>query len=255
MQSGQLLQFDGLSRLFGELRPHFLETQPSSVPDIEAFSLSRFFTKLRGPLQISEQSGLFSDVFAGMRIGKDEIKNAQLLAWFLDWRNQHGMGSRLLNGLLSLAWTPHGLFGSASRSCSVTTEVLPDGLVGSRVDILIEDPRFLVIIEVKIDAGEQPDQVSRYCQIAERRAGSKPWMVVYLTPDGRPPLTGGSWSDHIVNISWNVVAGLLETAAQVGGPSSVAAYLATNFAQHIRTHLGRAAWNRLPTREPQDPSS
>jgi hypothetical protein len=119
-----------------------------------------------------------------------------------------------------------------STSCSVSVEECPEGDRASRVDIQADDPAFFLVVEVKIDASEQPDQVARYCEIAAARAANtRPWALVFLTVDGRPPTTAGPWADRVVSVSWAQLAGSLRRTARSLAP--IPSFLATSFANHI----------------------
>lgn len=58
-------------------------------------------------------------------------------------------------------------------------ETNPTGDCTNRVDIEIDADNFLLFIEVKIDANEQPEQIARYCKDAKQRSMSRPWAVVF----------------------------------------------------------------------------
>jgi len=78
-----------------------------------------------------------------------------------------------------------------------------------RIDLVIEDEESLIIIENKIDAGDQPDQLKRYWEFAKR--SKKKFKIYYLTLEGREPSEESlgyseieviclSYQDHI--LSW-----------------------------------------------------
>jgi len=56
-----------------------------------------------------------------------------------------------------------------------------------RIDIWIEGPKDIIIIENKIDAGDQKRQLERYINYAKGRPGNKTIYVIYLTPEGKIP--------------------------------------------------------------------
>ncbi|WP_197464530.1 PD-(D/E)XK nuclease family protein [Thalassospira xiamenensis] len=169
----------------------------------------------------------FDNVWEIARLKKDELRISRVLAWYLDPKAGHGLGAGFIERFLSLSEI-HASFSSVRVLC----ENYPDGLTGNRVDILIDSPHFLLIVEVKIGAGEQPDQIDRYCRIAASRAGvGRPWKVVYLTLDGRNPASGSSDADQVFCMSWLDVACILRGAAEHS--SDISHFLANNFADHI----------------------
>jgi|TARA_B100000519_G_C14259710_1_gene446989 hypothetical protein len=162
---------------------------------------------------------------AGLK--RDELRISRVLAWYLDPKASHGIGAGLVKRFLSLSEMPESY-----SSVRVLCENSPDGMTGNRVDILIDSPEFLMIVEVKIDAGEQPDQIDRYCRIAAARAGMRrPWKVVYLTLDGRNPVSGACGTENVFCMSWYEVAGILRAAAEQS--AQVSSFLANSFADHI----------------------
>lgn len=56
------------------------------------------------------------------------------------------------------------------------------------MDIVVESPDVIIGIEVKIDAGDQKEQLHDYFKELNQRArGQKRAVLVYLTLDGKPP--------------------------------------------------------------------
>lgn len=152
-------------------------------------------------------------VVAGLE--RKELPNASALTWLLDPSGSHGLGSKPLKALLSLlidcgadtfpldyqAW------------CGIAKEILPTGNQQNRVDIEIDADTFYLLIEVKINAGEQQDQLQRYQHEAISRAGKRPWAILFLTPQGRPPSSGDcDLTQHLLSLSWHRLASHLACA-------------------------------------------
>jgi hypothetical protein len=60
----------------------------------------------------------------------------------------------------------------------------------ARADIILRGGGLTVLIENKLDAGEQPDQCERQYWAWVNEPGEARW--VFLTPHGRPPVTATS---------------------------------------------------------------
>ncbi len=166
---------------------------------------------------------------AGLR--RDELRNAAVLAWFLDPRGSHGLGSAALRGFLAevARRTPGwpNFSGDLSR-VTVVTEEWPLGSETDRVDIAINGPDFALFVEVKIDAFEGPDQLRRYADLIERKAlafGRQHGRLIYLSPrvPQHPPSGLGT-------ITWYGVAEALSTLPRKG----MSGALAAQFARHVR---------------------
>ncbi|MBC06430.1 PD-(D/E)XK nuclease family protein [Thalassospira sp.] len=166
-------------------------------------------------------------------LGRDEVRNAAVLKWLLSPRGDHGLQAELLRNLLAdIPDFPQ----EPSRYCRLAVEDCPDGLRDSRVDIRIDDPRnFFLIIEVKIGASEQSDQLRRYCEIAAACArDGRPWKVVYLTCRGSAPTTAGEFIDDVVPISWSRISEHLRMIVRMRkGGHEISNFLANSFAKHI----------------------
>ena len=234
---------DGLAILFDKLRgltfgigvpanQHFYFAQA------EIAALDGLMTRLRNPVRCLEKSAFFADPWAVASLRRDEVRNASVLRWFLDPVGDHGCGDALLTYLLRRIKScqdhrfPARPFPEKpSARCTVAVEECPDGDLACRVDIQIDDDEFYVIVEVKIDATEQPRQLERYCNVAAARAGSCPWAVVFLTANGRAPVTAGIHTGKVVLIRWKDLAAALRSATRVSQP--VPRFLATSFATHL----------------------
>lgn len=184
--------------------------------DLGAFA--EFMSSLEQPL-IAARLGAFQfDPWEVAGLGYDEVRNTSVLAWLLNPQGSHGLGITAMNGLLAMVnRTCRSNFDSdlsiAQRQlCRVRTEINPSGEISDRVDIEVDAENFYLIIEAKIRAPEQPGQMERYCRQAKVRAGSRPWAVIYLTPQGRPPESAGEYSNtgHVVQLSWKKLAISLE---------------------------------------------
>ena len=190
------------------------------------------------------QSGLLTNVWQIARVGRDELRNSQILAWILDCTGDHGHQSRTLEMLVEHA-------NSLAEHTESTAEKIPiaeivrggyvtrteatyynTGETDSRVDIEIEGPGFYLVLEVKVDAGETGNQLRRYAAIAEqKRTTGRKAMVIFLTPSGRSPTEEGLRS-IIIPVSWRQFAALLK-AECAALPDTMSRSLFAQFADHI----------------------
>lgn len=173
-------------------------------------SLQAFFADLEQPLIALRHRAFSFDPWDIAGVGRNEMRNSTLLAWLLDPSGNHGFGMRPLTALLSAvaAWRKEAFPVDTGRYCQVEVETSPTGDSSNRVDIEINAEKFFLLIEVKIGAVEQKDQLARYCKEAQIRAGQRDWAVVFLTPQGREPLTrGGVFKrEDVPCISWSRLA-------------------------------------------------
>lgn len=193
------------------------------------------------PNQIIDRANIFRDPVAKWKpldnvwniagLQADETRNARVLAWYLDPEAGHGLGNSVLEQFLTYL----GL--SSAGHCRVMVEKYPNGQDASRVDIMLDDPAFVVIVEVKIRAREQPNQISRYSELAAQRAGpTRKWKVVYLTRTGKSAKTAPDNVEEIITMPWGMIARFLRQSTTDTGEVSM--YLANRFAEQIEAKGG-----------------
>lgn len=256
----QQLSAEKLNAFFGQLRqpllaemlPSFFEklglaleedkanVEPAVEPKsalVDTDKLDVFLKSLEQPLQIAKQSGWLCDPWQVAGLKRDEVRNSRVLSWLLNPRGSHGFGDKLLVALLAEIKLPSFPL-MVSPSCRVQEEQCPDGDQSNRVDIEINDANFYLLIEVKIQASEGEQQLARYGDIAAKRAGSKPWGMIYLTTRGNQSKSAGKWIDKVIPMSWQQLAHILTNALpkkkETEAHAMVTALLAHSFFRHIR---------------------
>jgi len=141
----------------------------------------------------NRKQGRAIDVWQIVELGHKELVNSTILRWLLDCHGSHGQGAAFLQALLACSECRSDIMTSTHYGYRTTLEKsydeheLNNDKQRSRVDITLEGPAFLLLIEVKVEAGETDNQLKRYLHIGRERAGVRPWHLVYLTKDGRPP--------------------------------------------------------------------
>lgn len=223
---------DQLTNLFELLRKCRFEPERSYDPNTripDPTMLQRMLIELSGPMK---DLGATGNPWTAANLRRDELRNASVLAWFLNPRNGHGMGDGLLRCLLTEIGRKRNFPQAPSQACTVLVEEYPDGLASNRVDIIIDDPKFLLIVEVKIDAPEQTEQIERYCQIAKARTcDGRPWGIVFLTPTGRKPSSGLAYEMEVISMAWGKIGRFLREQSR--GLNEKSRYISRSFALHI----------------------
>lgn len=112
--------------------------------------------------------------------GIDHYENwhSKILAEFLNPHGTHGLGGEFLR--LFLAQQRIGFV--VTPFCEVATEL---SMNKGRMDIVIRDKEWVVVIENKIYAVEQEDQLTRYWEWAKANYGEKNSKLLYLTLNGK----------------------------------------------------------------------
>ncbi|MNJ90985.1 hypothetical protein D3C87_86260 [compost metagenome] len=109
-----------------------------------------------------------------------ENKVSQILAYFLDEKQNHGQGNAFLNEFLSHFYNKEitGL-----DSLNICERVISNN---RRIDIYIELPDITIAIENKIWADDQYNQLHDYAKYLEYKTNGK-FLLLYLTPYGLDP--------------------------------------------------------------------
>jgi hypothetical protein len=170
----------------------------AALAEVNPQQLTQFFNgaklrvELAEKLDRKEASGF--NVFDLIR--PDENRLSDVLALLLDPRGAHGQGDLFLRLLIEKL--DAGLSTKQTKHAKVQREAPTRRIDNNRrrMDVLV-DANDLVVIENKVNAAEQPEQVKDYLEhlrrcIQDRSARS---TLIYLTPSGRRP---GSINREIV---------------------------------------------------------
>ncbi|MGK2849824.1 MAG: PD-(D/E)XK nuclease family protein [Candidatus Limnocylindrales bacterium] len=122
---------------------------------------------------------------------RDELSHSRLIGWLLMPTGQHGLGRGFLRAFLDAVWPGEAFMASGAVTVEIETAASArdeDGqLRGARADIVVRGNDVTVVIENKLDAGEQPDQCERLYWSWAADPGETRWL--FLTPTGRTPVT------------------------------------------------------------------
>jgi len=134
------------------------------------------------------QRGERFNVFSILNLRTNETRtHSAFLAELLNPHGSHGCGAELLKNFLEkcglTAFSEEDLLNAEVTVEHSIGRVDYDKNEGGRLDILIHVADLLVVIENKINAGDQPGQIQRYYNYGRARAGSKS-KIIYLTLDG-----------------------------------------------------------------------
>lgn len=144
------------------------------------------------------------NIFTILDRERDETKShSRFLGELLSPQGSHGLKELFLQIFISHLNKQANVNFTADDTSFVDIEKsAPWQGYGGRIDIRIETPNAIVIIENKIDAGDQPKQLERYYNYSiEHKPKSKEVFLIYLTLDGSEPSEQslGSLSPEIVH--------------------------------------------------------
>jgi hypothetical protein len=130
------------------------------------------------------------NVFEAMGLARQELSHSNLLAYFLDPSQPHGMRGVFLRHFFTRASAQIDV---ADSRTELTTDVKSIDIDRASVfrewrniDILVllEKERLAVIIENKIDSSEHSNQLCRYYESVKNEFSDWGILPYYLTPDG-----------------------------------------------------------------------
>lgn len=148
-------------------------------------------------LKKEKEEGKCFNVFSALNMCSDEVRlHSRLLATLLNPKANHGLGNEFLKLFLIALGLPEDYI----THCKEQIVERPIGEVteatGGRIDIILEDRGHAVIIENKIYAGDQPNQLLRYHNYGIKTFGENNFKLVYLTLYGSGPSASSLGGAH-----------------------------------------------------------
>ncbi len=151
----------------------------------------------------SRKRGERFNVFEMLGVAHYELTHSKIIAGFLNPQGSHGQGDLFLRLFLLTIENNDNI--DTSNAKVYTEYDTGDG----RIDILIEDNTGQgIIIENKVYAGDQPEQLIRYNSFAENKYKKGNYTIYYLTLDGHEASDNSangisykciSYDEHIIN--------------------------------------------------------
>lgn len=129
--------------------------------------------------QESAQRGEQFNIFHICGIEHYETSHSTILAGILNPNGNHGQGDTFLKAFLESVSNPAWLSEFDTKTASIKTEY---DTSNGRIDILMtNDKNQAIIIENKIYASDQPKQLIRYDEFAQRTFHKGNYAILYLT--------------------------------------------------------------------------
>ena len=143
------------------------------------------------------ERGEYYNIFEVLNLSTDEVRlHSSFIADLLNPKGKHGLGVKPLNSflkILGLDFDEETLGNCNVKREYVIGSISADQTSGGNIDILLTIGDYLIIIENKIYAGDQPRQLVRYHNFAKSRPHHS---LVYLTLGGDKP--SDSSADELV---------------------------------------------------------
>lgn len=163
--------------------------------------------RMRAELHDLRANGLWRSgkrtLLGAIGVHHDEVIMCRGLSWLLTPDGWHGLGSRVLDGLV-------GYLGVERAGAAHATVVVEESRDDTRADIIVRFGSTTILIEAKVWALEQPRQCDR---LAHHWAEESPTLV-FLTRNGGGPVTAVESKEAWHALAWSDVATLVQTAIE-----------------------------------------
>ena len=168
------------------------------------------------------------DLLWALGLDRSELIHSKALCWLLDPVGAHGLGGALLARLLDHLDMAVPADRELVRARLRREVPHPQG----RADLLIDLPAARIVVENKIDAGEQPKQALRMVEAFD----TENTAFVYLTLHGTAPTTAHGVEERWTSLSYRTLAGWLEDLS--ASDTDTAALAARTYLQTIERIAG-----------------
>ena len=173
-------------------------------------------------LKKEKEEGKCFNVFSALNMCSDEVRlHSRLLATLLNPKANHGLENEFLKSFLTALGLPEDYI----THCKEQIVERPIGEVteatGGRIDIILEDRGHAVIIENKIYAGDQSNQLLRYYNYGIKMFGENNFKLVYLTLYGSDPSASSLGGAHFNFIKLSYAQDILKLLEKLVKPQPV----------------------------------
>ena len=153
-------------------------------------SISKRYEQQKKLEEKKREQGDFFNVFNTIGLRTEEVRlHSAFIAELLNPKGSHGLSQRFLQAFLEVIGVQDDYFDYRRCPCGIITErwIGPKTEIeGGQIDIIIEDGKHAIIIENKIYAGDQTNQMLRYNNYGRKKFPDG-YKLMYLTLDGHEP--------------------------------------------------------------------
>lgn len=149
--------------------------------------VSRIVVKDKQEQEDCRKRGEYFNVFSILNLEANETRtHSAFIAELLNPKGSHGVGDAFLKAFLFILKLSDFDFDTASAEVQVEYHIgfkNEDATTGGRIDILITSKNKVILIENKIYAGDQENQLIRYFNFAKEKYADN-FRLLYLTLNG-----------------------------------------------------------------------
>lgn len=145
-----------------------------------------------------EKRGEDFNIFTTLNLGSNEVRlHSAFLAELLNPKGKHGMGDSFLTAFLETLGIPSDFLNTKNIKQNILERAIgpKTATTGGRIDIILEDGASAIIIENKIYAGDQENQLLRYSNFGKNFKDG--YHLLYLTLYGYPASEFSTGKDEL----------------------------------------------------------
>ena len=184
--------------------------------------------------QISDLSDDKFNMFRICGVNHYEVTHSSILTELLSSDSSHSFGTKFLQSFIETL-KRNNIIDEDYNFPLINIKVIPEFSINSlgRIDIMIKNENQCIIIENKIYAGDQFEQLKRYDQYA--RNNYKDYQLLYLTLWGDEASEQSSLNINYKQISYsNTIIDWLEKCIQISARSPIIRETLIQYVNHIK---------------------
>ena len=152
-------------------------------------------------IELQRTQGVFFNLFQVLGIETKETRHSAFLAELLNPRGSHGQQDRFLRLFIQQLPCLREIQWNTQNAYARIEEVIPDNNNYGRMDIVIHCGDDAIIIENKIYAGDQEEQLYRYHEYGKSHIKGKT-ILIYLTLEGGKASKSSTNEQLVANVDY-----------------------------------------------------
>lgn len=152
-------------------------------------------------IELQRTQGVFFNLFQVLGIETKETSHSAFLAELLNPRGSHGQQDRFLRLFIQQLPCLREIQWNTQNAYAKIEEVIPDNNNYGRMDIVIHCGDDAIIIENKIYAGDQEEQLYRYHEYGKSNIKGRT-ILIYLTLDGGEASKSSTNEQLVANVDY-----------------------------------------------------
>lgn len=177
------------------------------------------------------------NVFNVLKIDSMEIRHSNILAWLLDPNENHGLGDKVLLGLIKYIVSLNKDFLRVHELCSLLNNSCSFSVLReyNNIDILLvsNENKMVICIENKIYSSEHGNQLARYYDTVDTEYSDYKKFYLFLTLGGIPA-SMPAW----VSISYADMNNIIEMACKNSELAPEVKFFINNYLEVIKGKTG-----------------